>query len=206
MGQADNELAGIALENKGATPPGEAAGGWVSGGSLRYLFTRLQKQQPRTAESGRRCLRELEQILARSRAEDTFKSDVRAFCASEEAPRIRVLGAIPQVKVQRLLKQMLATEADLPIEGIAVHGSSGCSDFVGTVEAHTKSGTHVFDFEWCCRWRAQQQGWTDCFGFPDQLRAAQEYDWRCFRTWTRRTPSRSDDHPGLPFSTLVRRE
>ena len=77
-----------------------------------------------------------------------------------------VLQSGGPVKVQRLLKHMLSAEPELPIEHIAVQGAAGCSDFTGTVEAQTQSGTHVFDFAWCCRWRAQQQGWTDFFGFP----------------------------------------
>ena len=127
-------------------------------------------------------MRELEEILARSRAAEHFK----AYCAEGDATRIRVDGYIPPVKVQRLIKHMLATEPELPIEHIAVRGASGCSDFVGTVEAQTVSGSLVFDFAWCCRWRASQEGWTDYFGFPDQMRAAQEFDWRCFRDWSRR--------------------
>jgi len=133
-------------------------------------------------------LQELETLLAQSRAHEKFKADVRAYCASGEATRIRVDSYIPPVKVQRLLKQMLATEPDLDIDGVAVSGSSGCSDFVGTVEARTQGGaaTHIFEFGWCCRWRAEQEGWTDYFGYPDQIRAAQEFDWRCFHTWRRR--------------------
>ena len=130
-------------------------------------------------------MQELETLLAQSRAHETFKADVRAFCERGHAPRIRVESYIPHVKVQRLLKQMLATEPDLPIQGIAVSGAAGCSDFVGTVEAETHSATHVFEFGWCCRWRAEQEGWRDYFGFPDQIRAAQEFDWRCFHTWKR---------------------
>jgi hypothetical protein len=133
-------------------------------------------------------LKELEQILARSRAAETFKEDVRAFCAEGDAQRIRVQGYLPPVKVQRLLKHMLHAEPELPIEHVCVQGASGCSDFIGTVEAQTKSGTHVFEFAWCCRWRALQEGWTDYYGFPDQIRAAQEFDWRCFHTWRPRGP------------------
>jgi hypothetical protein len=131
-------------------------------------------------------LQELEKLLAESRAHENFKADVRAFCSRGDAPRIRVDSYIPHVKVQRLLKQILATEPELPIDGVAVTGSSGCSDFHGTVEAQTHSATHVFDFGWCCRWRAEQEGWTDYFGFPDQIRAAQEFDWQCFHTWRKR--------------------
>jgi len=130
-------------------------------------------------------LQELETLLARSRAHENFKADVRAYHERGEAPRIRVESYIPRVKVQRLLKQMLATEPDLPIDGVSVSGASGCSDFVGTVEAKTNRATHVFEFGWCCRWRAEQEGWTDYFGFPDQIRAAQEFDWQCFHTWRR---------------------
>jgi hypothetical protein len=131
-------------------------------------------------------LQELEALLAQSRAHEMFKADVRSYCESGEATRIRVDSYIPRVKVQRLLKQMLATEPDLDVDGVAVSGSSGCSDFVGTLEARTQSATHLFEFGWCCRWRAEQEGWTDYFGFPDQVRAAQEFDWRCFHTWRRK--------------------
>jgi hypothetical protein len=130
-------------------------------------------------------LQELEELLAKSRAHETFKADVRAFCVRGQARRIRVDAYVPSIKVQRLLKHMLATEPDLPIQGIAVSGVAGCSDFVGTVEAQTQSATHRFEFGWCCRWRAEQEGWTDYFGLPDQIRAAQEFDWRCFHTWKR---------------------
>ena len=38
-------------------------------------------------------------------------------------------------------------------------------------------------FHWDCKWRAQQQGWVDYFGFPDQTRAAREFGFDCFRSW-----------------------
>jgi hypothetical protein len=156
-------------------------GGALKAGEPRYLFTAENIAEPAVAGGDR--LQELETLLAMSRAHETFKSDVRAFCVSGHAPRIRVDSYVPQVKVQRLLKHMLATEPDLPIQGVTVSGEAGCSDFVGTVEAQTHAATRVFEFAWCCRWRAEQEGWTDFFGFPDQMRAAQEFDWRCFHTW-----------------------
>ena len=130
-------------------------------------------------------MQELETLLARSRADEQFKADVRAYYTRGEAARIRVDSYLPPVKVQRLLKHMLATEPDLPIDGVAVSGNSGCSDFHGTIEAKAHRATHVFEFGWCCRWRAEQEGWVDYFGYPDQIRAAQEFDWRCFHTWRR---------------------
>ena len=126
---------------------------------------------------------ELEQILAQSGAVETFKIAVRSYCARQETEHIQIEGYAPVVKVQRLLAHMLTAEAHLPIERIYLRGRSGCSDFVGSVQVHTASETRVYDFVWDCRWRAEQEGWTDYFGIPDQIRAAREYDWRCFERW-----------------------
>lgn len=126
---------------------------------------------------------ELESILARSKAAETFKSAVRGYFANGSAEHIRIDGFAPKIKVRRLLAHMLSAEPDLPIERITLQGRSGCSDFVGTVQVQTPAGTHAYSFAWDCRWRAEQEGWTDCFGFPDQIRAAEEFDWRCFERW-----------------------
>lgn len=126
---------------------------------------------------------ELEQILASSSAAEPFKHAVRGYGSAESAKLIRVDGYAPAVKVRRLLTYILATESHLQIEQLSVRARSGCSDFVGTVQVETASGTHAYDFVWDCRWRAEQEGWTDYFGFPDQIRAAREYDWRCFERW-----------------------
>ena len=126
---------------------------------------------------------ELERMLTLSRAAEGFKSAVRNFCLGARAEHIRVEGSAPPIKVRRVLAHILATEPHLEIEGIALRARSGCSDFVGTVHVHTASETRAFEFVWDCRWRAEQEGWTDCFGFPDQARAAREYDWRCFQRW-----------------------
>jgi hypothetical protein len=45
-----------------------------------------------------------------------------------------------------------------------------------------------FAFTWCCAWRAEQEGWRDCFGFWDQARAAREFGYRCFSRWEAMTP------------------
>jgi hypothetical protein len=126
-------------------------------------------------------------ILGKSQATEPFKLDVSAFCAGRVAPRVTVEGFAPRVKVERLLMQLLTSEADLPITRVVVSGRSGCSDFSGQVKVETVSETRVFDFVWDCRWRAQEEGWTDCFGLPDQMRAAQEFGWRCFHTWSPRS-------------------
>jgi hypothetical protein len=138
---------------------------------------------PRVTFSMRPVLGELEKILEASRAADAFKKAVRQYVANGQTDQIRVEGFAPHVKVKRLLTHVLSAEGHLPIERVSLRGRSGCSDFVGTVQLHTASGTHVYEFVWDCRWRAEQEGWTDCFGFPDQIRAAREYDWRCFERW-----------------------
>jgi hypothetical protein len=136
-----------------------------------------------SVQFGGTTLGDLEQILATSRAAEPFKHAVRSYCEGAGADRIRIDGFAPPVKVKRLLAHILATESDLPIEKISLRGRSGCSDFVGTVQLQTASDTLVYEFVWDCRWRAEQEGWTDYFGFPDQIRAAREYDWRCFEKW-----------------------
>ena len=126
---------------------------------------------------------DIEQILAKSRAAEPFKVAVRSYHSGGGGEHIRVDGYAPSIKVKRLLAHMLAAEPHLPIERITLRGRSGCSDFVGTVKVHTANETRTFEFVWDCRWRAEQLGWTDCFGFPDQIRAAREYDWQCFERW-----------------------
>ena len=126
---------------------------------------------------------EMEQILAKSRAMEPFKRAVRSYNSTGGGDHIRVDGFAPSIKVRRLLAHILSAESNLPIERVSLRGRSGCSDFVGTVMVHTASETRIYEFVWDCRWRAEQEGWTDCFGFPDQIRAAREYDWRCFERW-----------------------
>jgi hypothetical protein len=128
-------------------------------------------------------LTDLDQLLERSRAAESFKTAVRTFSNKGGTEHIQVEGHAPSIKVKRLLAHILATESHLPIKRVSLRGQSGCSDFVGTVKIHTDDSTHVYEFVWDCRWRAEQEGWTDYFGFPDQIRAAREYDWNCFERW-----------------------
>ena len=137
----------------------------------------------RSTPAGSTVLTEIEQILAKSRAAEPFKIAVRSYHSGAAGEHIRVDGYAPSIKVKRLLTHILASEPDLAIERITLRGRSGCSDFVGTVKVHTSTETQTFEFVWDCRWRAEQLGWTDCFGFPDQIRAAREYDWQCFERW-----------------------
>lgn len=128
-------------------------------------------------------MKELEQLLAASRAAESFKSAVRSYYADKASDRIAVSGFAPPIKVKRLLKYVLHSEPELPIERVWLRAASGCSDFVGTIDVETAHGRRTFEFVWDCRWRALQEGWSDYFGLPDQIRAAQEFDWRCFKHW-----------------------
>lgn len=126
---------------------------------------------------------DLDELLLESRASAPFKTDVVRFLEGGSADRLEVRGYAPRIKVVRVIKHVLSSHPDLDIERVSLDGRSGCSDFVGTVRIATSTQTRTYDFEWCCRWRAEQEGWTDYFGFPDQRRAAMEFDWRCFRVW-----------------------
>jgi len=125
----------------------------------------------------------METVVATSCATDDFKTAVLSYLAGEKVDQVKLESHVPRVKVRRLLTQLLTNEPALEIEKVVIRGTSGCSDFVGSVEVETSTGTHVFAFAWCCRWRAENEGYVDYFGFPDQMRAAQEFDWQCFRRW-----------------------
>ena len=126
---------------------------------------------------------DLTPLLDRSHAAEAFKADVRALLAHQPAPRIATARLAPRVKVARVVAQLLDAEPTLPIERVRVDAVSGCSDFRGTVVVETATDARTFEFVWCCQWRADQEGWRDAFGFSDQIRAAREYDWRCFERW-----------------------
>jgi len=126
-------------------------------------------------------------LIESSRATPDFKVDLASYLSGECCERVKVETYVPRVKVQRLLTQLLTVEPALEIEQVVIRGMAGCSNFVGSVDVRTASSAEVFDFVWCCRWRAETEGLVDYFGFPDQVRAAQEFDWRCFQRWERRS-------------------
>lgn len=128
----------------------------------------------------------MDSLLSRSSASADFKTDIQSFLSGGDTRCLKVESYVPHVKVRRLIAQLLSVEPALEIEQVVIRGRSGCSDFVGSVDVHTRSGPHIFDFVWCCRWRAESEGYVDYFGFPDQTRAAHEFDWQCFQRWERR--------------------
>jgi hypothetical protein len=124
----------------------------------------------------------METLLAASGATDDFKDSVRQYSTKGKAPLVEA-GFAPPIKVLRVLAHLLNAEPALPLERVRINGNSGCSDFRGSVEAHAGGVVRQWDFVWCCKWRAVEEGWVDFFGFPDQMRAAREFGFRCFETW-----------------------
>jgi hypothetical protein len=125
----------------------------------------------------------LEPLLAASWATDDFKASVRQYSTLGKAPLLDVAEFAPPVKVLRVVAQLLDVEPALRLERVRVLGNAGCSDFRGSVEAHADGVVRRWQFVWCCKWRAAEEGWVDCFGFPDQIRAAKEFGYRCFQAW-----------------------
>ena len=133
----------------------------------------------------------LPELMSRSRASDDFKADVRAYAAHEPASRLTVARHVPRVKVLRVLAQLFESSPELQVERAHVDAASGCADFRGVLTVEAGEETVAFDFVWDCHWRAIQEGWTDPFGLPDQIRAAREFGHRCFERWSSRTVARS---------------
>jgi hypothetical protein len=129
------------------------------------------------------------QLLSRSCATERFKADAMAFAIRADVSSITMTRNVPRIKVIRLINQLLHAHPEFAIERVHVDARSGCSDFVGTVVVEGAGESRLFEFAWDCRWRAEQQGWTDAFGFPDQIRAADEFGWNCFQRWSERNRS-----------------
>jgi hypothetical protein len=126
----------------------------------------------------------IENLLLQSRASDAFQAALGSFLRGGRAnERIAFDRLSPPVKVERTLTKVLVEYPDLPIESIEVRGSSGCEFFRGVAVIRTATEERHVRFDWDCKWRAEQQGWRDYFGFADQGRAAREFGFDCFRGW-----------------------
>lgn len=127
----------------------------------------------------------LAQLLERAAVSPEFRKAVVEFRASGRPnDRLRFDVHAPPVKIERTLTKLLEAFSDHPIERVEVSGSSGCEFFRGRLRFETADGSHHVRFHWDCRWRAMQEGWIDYFGFPDQIRAAREFGYDCFREWS----------------------
>lgn len=127
----------------------------------------------------------IEHFLQASHATGAFRAAVDEFLRSgRPSDRIGFERGCPPVKVERTLTKVLAEYPELPLESIELRAESGCEYFRGTLVLRAAGHEpHRVRFDWDCRWRAMEQGWTDYFGFPDQIRAAREFGWNCFRLW-----------------------
>jgi hypothetical protein len=126
----------------------------------------------------------LSDLLSRSRASTPFRDAVADFSRSHRAnDGVHFNHGSPPVKVERTLMQLLNSSPEMEIDRVEIHGFSGCEYFRGEMIVHTRDGQHTIRFHWDCKWKAQEQGWSDCFGFPDQGRAAREFGYDCFRGW-----------------------
>ena len=126
-------------------------------------------------------------LLDASRATDDFRADAIALATGGTPGTAIRFRSGPRVKVLRVVAQLLAAEPEMVIQSVTIEGWSGCSDYRGRVAVETPEGVREFDFVWCCKWRAVQEGFVDYFGMPDQMRAAREFDWRCFESWRERS-------------------
>jgi len=133
----------------------------------------------------------IEHLLSTASATDDFKQDVIRFAQGARVERIHIVRHSPRIKVLRLLAQLLTAESTLRIERVSIDGWSGCSDFRGVIAVMTSDGARTFRFRWDCSWRAEQEGWYDAFNLPDQIRAAREFDWRCFSRWDEQPAERT---------------
>lgn len=145
---------------------------------------------------------QIEHILGASSATAAFQQDVRAYLRGDRAERIVTLHHVPRIKVLRVIAHLLEWHPELEVDAVRIDARSGCSNFAGVVMVEASDGLHEFDFVWDCAWRARQEGWTDCFGFPDQIRAAREFEWRCFERWEKRTGTPGASSP-LHVSTAL---
>jgi hypothetical protein len=124
----------------------------------------------------------LETLLENSAAHPAFKEAVLNLRDGKNPGTSIVYNpGAPPVKVLRVIQKLLEMEPQREITRVELQAQSGCSDFSGQIRIN--GGELVIDFVWDCAWRAQQQGWTDAFGYPDQIKAARTYGYQCFEKW-----------------------
>lgn len=127
----------------------------------------------------------LTQLLSVSSVTSGFRNAVTTFLeAGRPNDQIVFSNSSPPVKVARTITKLLEEYIHLPIESVRIDGQSGCEFYRGEVVVRTEAEERSVAFHWDCRWKAVQAGWIDHFGFPDQIRAAREFDYQCFKVWS----------------------
>jgi hypothetical protein len=124
-------------------------------------------------------VRTLEELLDASRASDEFKAAVRGLADGHRQDRIAFNAGSPPVKVLRFVMKLIELHPDECFETVSVNADSSCNGYAGSATA--QPGDLRFEFDWDCAWRAEQEGWKDAFGDPDQIRAARTLGYQCFR-------------------------
>ena len=124
-------------------------------------------------------VKKLEELLEASQATAEFKQAATNLDAGKQQSLISFPKDNPPVKVRRLICKLMEEQPELAIEKIEIKAVAGCSNYLG--QAVISPGPLTVDFEWCCRWRAEEEQWTDIMGNPDQIRAAREFDYQCFQ-------------------------
>lgn len=138
----------------------------------------------------------LPDLLDRSAATPAFREAVARFLQDgRPSEAVAFDYGSPPVKVERTLIRALIEYPSHPIESIEVRGRSGCESFRGELTVRGGGEARRVSFHWDCRWRAEQEGWRDWFGFPDQARAAREFGWDCFRHWSEEEAVSLDEAP-----------
>lgn len=128
-------------------------------------------------------VQQLEEILSASAASEDFKDAVLQLKQGRPGSLITYNPGVPAVKALRAISKLLEIEPSLVVESVTIQATSGCSDFVGTIEVN--EGIDRFEFVWDCAWRAKEENLTDHFGYPDQMRAAREFGYQCFQLFRR---------------------
>jgi hypothetical protein len=131
---------------------------------------------------GEVTVQSLEQLLENSSATEPFKDAVRQYAKDRPHNLIGADRWQPQVKVLRVISKMLETFPEKAFERIDIDAVSGCSDYRGTVTIMPSDMTVCF--EWNCAWKAEEMGWFNAFKIPDQIRAANECGYQCFKKFT----------------------
>jgi hypothetical protein len=128
-------------------------------------------------------VQDLKSVLENSEATARFKEAVQDLQSGRSNPAIQFNRATPPVKALRAITKLLEDSPNLAIDTLTIQGRSGCSDFEGTIQVN--GGEAEFQFVWDCAWRAEQEGYRDHWGSPDQIRAAREFGYQCFQKFER---------------------
>lgn len=122
------------------------------------------------------------ELLAASAATPAFRAAVAELEKSQKPSAAIQFGpGNPPVKVLRAICGLLEAFPTVAVDSVSVNAASGCSDYRG--ELHINGGQRKFRFVWDCAWKAEQLGWKDMFGSPDQQRAARAFGYRCFEVF-----------------------